>query len=101
MTATRIYIVIGNSGAYSDYSDWFVAAYWDEENARQHAQKAKEWADDIKHMERATRRDQSKRNPWDDQMMFIDDDVAYGVEEVDVFHDVSYYLLSQNPGDET
>ena len=40
---TNVYVVEGSTGEYSDHREWPVAAYIDEDLAREHADKAKKW----------------------------------------------------------
>ncbi len=40
MKHTKIFIVEGNTGEYSDHQDWAVAAYLDEDLAKQHVELA-------------------------------------------------------------
>jgi hypothetical protein len=40
----KVYIVFGTTGEYSDRSEWMVAAYTSEDNAKQHVLKATEHA---------------------------------------------------------
>jgi hypothetical protein len=37
-----MFIVIGTTGEYSDRTEWYVAAYWEESKAKEHALKAKQ-----------------------------------------------------------
>ena len=40
---TKVYVVEGSTGEYSDHREWPVAAYMREDLAREHADKAKKW----------------------------------------------------------
>ena len=40
MKCETIYVVVGRTGEYSDYYEWFVAAYEDESMATEHSTKA-------------------------------------------------------------
>jgi hypothetical protein len=81
MTET-IYLVQGNCGEYSDYSEWVVCAYRREDLAQQHAVRAKEWRQ--KNVGRHFDREKLK-NPYDNQYYDYGTDpntdwTAYGVE---------------------
>ena len=41
----KVYIVCGTTGEYSDRSEWIVAAYAREADAKEHVLRAKEYAD--------------------------------------------------------
>jgi hypothetical protein len=77
-----IYLVQGNCGEYSDYSEWVVCAYRREDLAQQHAVRAKEWRQ--KNVTRYSDRENLK-NPYDNQHYdygtdYNTDWTAYGVE---------------------
>lgn len=62
-----IYVVYGETGEYSDHTEWNVAAYTREEDAKEHARMATEWyqesrAFELRYSERAT------TNPHDPHM---------------------------------
>jgi hypothetical protein len=86
MTET-IYLVQGNCGEYSDYSEWVVCAYRREDLAQQHAVLAKEWRQ--KNVSRGlSYSDREKlKNPYDNHYDYgLDhhtDWTAYGVEVSD------------------
>ena len=43
MAERQIWVVYGQTGEYSDHSEWTVAAYTTEEEANKHARLATEW----------------------------------------------------------
>jgi hypothetical protein len=77
-----IYLVQGNCGEYSDYSEWVVCAYRREDLAQQHAVRAKEWRQKNVPLDRPTPED--LKNPYDNRYDYgLDhhtDWTAYGVE---------------------
>lgn len=70
-----IYIVFGKTGEYSDRSEWLVAAYTEEADAKLHVEKATEYAnawhafsksDEFMDLEWVDRQDREKAaNPMD------------------------------------
>lgn len=101
MTINKIYIVFGCDGEYSDRIEWNVAAYPDEESARQHAKKAKEWNDHLWYKNFGKKQSQQNNsNPWDPEQFKQYEDTDYGVTEIELYPDVSYFMLSQKQRDE-
>lgn len=56
---SKLYIVSGTTGEYSDRHDWTVAAYADEAKAQAHAEAAKRWYQATDYFERY-------QSEWDD-----------------------------------
>lgn len=42
-----VYVVLGNTGEYSDHRTWLVKAFTTEEAAKEHVRKALEWARSV------------------------------------------------------
>jgi hypothetical protein len=40
---SKVFVVVGNTGEYSDRTDWYVVAYRTEELAQAHVELAKKW----------------------------------------------------------
>ena len=72
MASNYIYIVVGESGSYEDRSQWEVCAYSNKTLAKDHARKAKAFAD-----QKAREIDEVWRN--DD---LSDEDQLYKVKEI-------------------
>lgn len=70
---TKIWIVQGSTGEYSDHREWMVCAYRDEAKAEQHARAAKEWyqkngCDKWDFQKRWEAKEKGLHNPFDPNM---------------------------------
>ena len=68
MTETKIYIVEGWTGEYSDHQEWPVAAYESEDMAKAHAEAAKRWYLKNDCFNKRYSRNDEKVNPFDPDM---------------------------------
>ncbi len=65
---TTIYIVYGNTGKYSNRSEWPVAAYMDQALARAHVERAAAWYASVGGEPILGRYDCKLKNPYDPNM---------------------------------
>lgn len=72
---SKIYLVQGNCGEYSDYREWVICAYRDEAMAKDHAVRAKQWLQqNVTNDTPYDERDEMK-NPYD-----CAEDYSYGAD---------------------
>ena len=62
-----VYVVVGSTGEYSDRSEWYVAAYFDEELAKEHVMLADEKGRELFASDNTWkgRIEMKGKNPWD------------------------------------
>jgi len=77
-----IWFVIGSTGEYSDHSSWSVAAYTEEDTAKQHAELANLYVKDTKSLDWEERSDLSKHNPYDKDCRIDYTGAEYTVQEI-------------------
>jgi len=83
-----IYLVVGDTGAYSDYTQWNVCYYHDQEQAELHARLANDWLRGQKlHLTQESRMipyedRQDVKNPFDSACEIDYTGTNYFVEEV-------------------
>jgi len=72
----EIYVVIGATGEYSDRTEWLVAAYENENAAKEHVlkatEKAKEWEVLRKDTDESWASWDKDWNPWDKVAQYMD-----------------------------
>lgn len=85
MTVDKIYVVTGETGDFSDHTQWNVAAYVDKEAAEQHARLAKEF------IVKAKRPLSEVKSPYDSAMDTLYILPKYYVEEIEIVRHVDEY----------
>ena len=81
---TKIWVVYGQTGEYSDRSEWNIAAYLREEDAKAHADAATAWYQDNNVM--ANRHQERKEsNPFDPSMRVDYTGTEWNIYPVDLF----------------
>ena len=84
---SKIYIVYGNTGEYSDRREWTVAAYADEAMAREHAELAMRWYQENDAFEQSRKESdwqQKNPNPYDPYMSIDYTGTDWTVGEVEL-----------------
>jgi hypothetical protein len=90
-----IYVVVGQTGEYSDRTDWYVCAYLDEAKATKHADEAMKWA--VQNEEKCSEmtyetdyysEDFTFGNPWDEDMQMQSRRTDYYVAAVEIREDL-------------
>lgn len=79
----NVFIVTGQWGEYSDYSEWPVAAYTDYFKAKEHARLAEEF--NLRNTQRNY--NDNIRNPYDHDTIYMND-ITYGVYEVPLLDEI-------------
>lgn len=82
---TKIYLVQGNCGEYSDYQEWVVCGYRDEAMAQEHACSAKAWLQQNVRYDMPYDERKKLKNPFDSESSLYGanpdtDWTAFGVE---------------------
>jgi hypothetical protein len=81
---SKIFLVRGSTGEYSDRLEWIVAAYRDESRAKAHAEAARQWAEKaVEECGDEPWKISQKQNPHDPHMSVDYTGVIYGVQPVD------------------
>ena len=91
---TKIYIVKGWTGEYSDKHEWPVAAYEDEKTAVEHAHQAEVRAKEL-WVDYHANDGITWKNEYDLDMDMDYTGTHYYVEVVELFHDLVHYKLAK------
>lgn len=79
-----IYVVIGECGEYSDHQDWPVCAYTDEAQAKEHVERASEYARVAWLRQQKQWSREQLPNPYDPDMDLAYTGASYGYWHVSV-----------------
>ena len=93
MMAEKIYVVMGTTGEYSDRTEWTIAAYSDEEEAKKHVELATERALIEEANSEINGWDYQPKNDYDTGMQIDYTGTGYYINEVELFVDVFQYKL--------
>jgi cytochrome c len=85
MSVDKIYLVVGETGEYSDHTQWNVAAYVDKEAAEQHKRLAQDF------LETADSPYADIKSPYDNYKYLWSKGTKYYVEEIAVVRHVDEY----------
>ncbi len=93
--AEKIYVVMGTTGEWSDRTEWTVAAYIDEEEAKKHVELASEKANEeaVKGNASSNKWNYQYKNEYDKSMQIDYTGTSYFICEVDLFVDIFQYKL--------
>ena len=80
----QVYVVIGSTGEYSDYMQWYVCAYQDKSRADKHAQAAYDEAVKIDKERKSRYHSPTRTNPYDPKMRMDYTGTKYCVDAVDL-----------------
>lgn len=99
----QVYVVIGSTGEYSDRDEWPVAAYLDEDSARQHVEHAEAWSNVLQdassnpwYVGRGDR-----ENPYDPYFKMDYTGTFYHYQTVNTFSTFTDYLKAQESDEAT
>ncbi len=79
---THVWLVIGDTGEYSDHTQWNVACYPTIDAANAHRAAAQMVADQVKNLDASDRR--NAKNPHDSQMQCDYTGTRYTVEMIEL-----------------
>lgn len=89
--ADFVYVVYGSTGEYSDHTEWTIAVYTTEEQAKDHAARATKWVkENIDYYD--SDYDKSKTNPYDPSCRVGYTGTEYDVLKVPYVRHVDEYL---------
>ena len=90
---TRIWLVIGSSGSHSDYAEWNIAAYPEQDVAELHRKNAQDYYDachkeyfgDDTNLDHSGFTQKVESNPFDLDASYIYDGINYTVKSVPMY----------------
>lgn len=90
-----VYIVQATTGEYSDRVEWLVAAYFDIEQAKKHAELASLRAQELFNSHDSFYDILGETNQYDPEMSVDYNGVHYDVLELQVYHDLLEFKLTK------